>query len=290
MSGPSPSQKPSRDLIAARDSLEKANFRKQDAGVFNPDGLTPSAKEDPIGRILLTIPDGRLGVDGYSALQRIYAGGVIRESLLPNFSHLARVEEQAGTNDKQILMIVCGGQTGVDQGALRVAEKLNIKTSGIVPMDRRTALGRLDNKYKVIENHSYDWDDRTQHNFVGADGTLALYKGAELDGTVLTIVGPLRVGRPVFAASLNEPITDELVQLFGEWLKKNNIRCLNVGGPRHSYYDDKPVKGDIQAETEAFLSELLERVELRTKAYQGSLDSESFSPALAQMRESGAGV
>jgi hypothetical protein len=142
----------------------------------------------------------------------------------------------------------------------------------------------------MIENHSTNVDDRTQHNFVGADGTLVLFKGAEVDGTLLTIVGPIRVGRPVFTANLNEPITDELVDTFRVWLQENSIRCLNVGGPRQSYYDDKPEKGDIQKETEAFLGELLERVQRGAQSYQGSLEGESFSPALALMRGSGMGV
>lgn len=234
-----PIQPPSNELLAAREQLQRQSFRKQDRGVFNPDALTSSAKADPVGQIILSIPDGRLGIEGYRELQRICPDGIVRESTLPNFSTLKRTTEQVGPNERQILMVVCGGQTGVDHAALKVAEKLNYERGGIIPRNRAnaSASGRLEERHPMTENHSSNVDDRTQHNFTGADGTLALHKGDEVDGTALTILGPLRVGRPLFVASLNETITDSLVESFADWLKANNIRCLNVGGPLHSRFN-----------------------------------------------------
>jgi hypothetical protein len=79
-------------------------------------------------------------------------------------------------------------------------------------------------------------------------------------------------------ASLNETITDSLVESFSDWLKVNDIRCLNVGGPRQSYYDDKPEKGDIQVEAEAFLETLLNKAEARLRPEPARLDGALFPP------------
>jgi hypothetical protein len=266
-----PTQRPSEELITAFEQLQRNNFRQKDGTTFNPDALSPSAKSDPIGQVILSCPEGRLGVEGYRELQRLYPDGMIRGQHIPNFSTISRTTQSIGSNERHILMIVCGGQTGVDQGALAVAERLNYERGGIVPKDRATAAGRLDDRHPMTENASSNVDDRTQHNFTAADGTLALFKGNELDGTALTILGPLRVGRPLFVANLNEEISDPLVQTFAKWIYSNKVRCLNVGGPRQSYYDDKETKGDIQAETEAFLQDLLTRAENYLKRSPASL-------------------
>jgi hypothetical protein len=272
MSTVSAMQRPSEEIVNAREQLLNENFRKIDKGPFNPDGLTASAKADPVGQILLSIPDGRLGVEGYRELKRLYPDGVILSGTTPDFSKLSRTTEQVGPNERQIVMIVSGGQTGVDQAALNIAGQLQYECSGIIPKDRATASGPLDLKFPMIENHSSNVDDRTQHNFTGADGTLALHKTDEVDGTALTIIGPIKVGRPLFVANLNEKVTDTLVETFADWIKSNNIRCLNIGGPRHSYYDDKPVKGDIQREAEIFIEDILTKAEARLRTAPYSLE------------------
>lgn len=271
----SPIQEPSSELLAARDGLHREHFRKEDRRSFNPDSITTSAREDPVGRILLTIPDGRLGVEGYRELIRIFPDGVVRGSTIPDLSTFRR-DSELGTQETRLEMIVTGGQTGVDQAALQVALKLGKEVCGIVPRGRATERGRLDERYPMIENHSSNVDDRTQHNFVGADGTLALFKGAEVDGTALTIIGPLRAGRPLFVAHLDEPVSDALVAMFREWLVVNNIRCLNVGGPRQSYYEARGASGDIQREAESFLGALLAGVEAGPPGADNALIGASF--------------
>lgn len=275
-----PTQPPSQELLAAREQLKEQSFRKQNGGVFNPDTLTASAKDDPVGRVLLSIPDGRLGVEGYRALQRLYPEGILGESTPPDFSTLERTTERVGPNERQILMIVCGGQTGVDQAALQVAEQLHYERGGIIAKNRSTEIGRLDERHPMTENHSPHANDRTQHNFVGADGTLALHKGNEDDGTALTILGPLRAGRPLFVVSLNETVTDTLVESFADWLKVNNIRCLNVGGPRQSYYEGKEEKGDIQREAATCLENLLTKAEARLRPEPRTLDGATLPSRL----------
>ena len=85
------------------------------------------------------------------------------------------------------LMIVCGGQTGVDRAALDVAISLNIPYSGWVPQGRKAEDGIIDiEKYKNLkECNSEDYDTRTLLNVVDSDATLILNMG-QLDGGTLT--------------------------------------------------------------------------------------------------------
>lgn len=273
-----PVQAPSQDVIDAFNQLKNHSFRSKDSGVFNADGLTPSAKADPIGQIILGCRGAKLGVEGYRELQRLYPDGVVPANSLPNFSNLARTTEVVRPGENQILMVVCGGQTGVDQAALKVAEDLNYERGGIVPKDRGTAAGRLDERFPMTENHSELVDDRTQHNFTGSDGTLALFKGNEADGTLLTMVGPIKVGRPLFVINLNEPVTDSIVKDFGHWLQVNSIRCLNIGGPRQPKPELIATEGDVQAKSVSLLHDLLPRAEAYVKSTRPSLRDESFPP------------
>ena len=269
-----PVQPPSSALLAALQQLQNNNFRQKDSGEFNPASLTPSAVSDPVGKIILSCPQGRLGVEGYRELQRLYPDGVVTGDSTPDFSNLPRTTTTVRENERQLVMIVCGGQTGVDQAALHAAERLHYERGGIMPKGRMTETEPLDRRFPMTENHSSAWNDRTEHNFTGADGTLAIFTGNELDGTALTIIGPLRVGRPLFVANLNEPVTDSLVQTFATWLKTNNIRCLNVGGPRQSH----DLSRNIQSDAETFLENLLQKAEATLRTTTPSLGEVSFAP------------
>jgi hypothetical protein len=88
-----------------------------------------------------------------------------------------------------------------------------------------------------------------------------LFEGNEGDGTLLTMVGPLRVGRPLFVIKLNEPVTDSIVKDLGLWLGRNSIRCLNIGGPRQPETKDLATESDVHAKAVPLLHDLLPRVE-----------------------------
>ena len=256
-----PIQTPSHEVVEAFNQLKSQNFRQKDGGAFTADGLSPSAKADLVGQIILSCRDGRLGVEGYRELQRLYPNGIVPAENLPNFSNLPRTTETVRPGERQILMVVCGGQAGVDQAALKVAEALQYEIGGIVPKYRKTTEGPLNLRFPMTENNCETVDERTQHNFTGADGTLALFKGNEGDGTLLTMVGPLRVGRPLFVIKLNEPVTDSIVKDLGLWLQRNSIRCLNIGGPRQPETKGLATESDVHAKAVPLLHDLLPRVE-----------------------------
>jgi hypothetical protein len=123
-----------------------------------------------------------------------------------------------------------------------------------------TAKGPLDPRWPVIENLSDNVDVRTSHNYALSDGTLALTKPNVTDGTILTIQGPIDLGRPLFVVNMNDSVSLDIIEDFKGWMKDNKIACLNIGGPRHSYYEGKVEQGDIEKEAIAIISTLLKSV------------------------------
>ena len=135
--------------------------------------------------------------------------------------------------------IVCGGQTGVDQAGLLVATEKEIAVGGWCPK------GGLDenkqcilNKYPSLsEASTSNPDERTILNILGSDGTLIIVPNWPLpdrinDGTNLTIEEVKRQNKPYLIIDLSNKM-DACVSIL-EWINKNNIKVLNVAGPRES--------------------------------------------------------
>ncbi|MDX1838846.1 hypothetical protein DIZ81_13890 [Legionella taurinensis] len=135
--------------------------------------------------------------------------------------------------------IVSGGQTGVDQAALLVATEMGIDIGGWCPK------GGLDeNNVNVLkqfpalkEATSSDPDERTKLNIRDSDGTLIIVPSWPLpervkDGTKLTIEDAERQKKHHLIISLDNK--DEAVQNIKAWINDNDIRVLNIGGPRES--------------------------------------------------------
>lgn len=127
--------------------------------------------------------------------------------------------------------IISGGQTGVDRAALDVALKLGITCGGWCPKGRKAEDGVIDSKYPLQEMQSEEYEDRTKQNILDSDGTLVLTFGEMNYGTKLTFDLPSELGKPVFTIDMSK---DVHTKKFHDWIKDNNIRTLNVGGPRES--------------------------------------------------------
>jgi len=76
-----------------------------------------------------------------------------------------------------IKKIISGGQTGADLAALDVAIKLGISHGGWIPKGRLTEAGVLDEKYKLTEMETSNYNKRTEQNVVDSDGTLIVSRG-----------------------------------------------------------------------------------------------------------------
>lgn len=138
-----------------------------------------------------------------------------------------------------IEQVVSGGQTGVDQAGLLVAEELMLPIGGWCPK------GGLDeNGFCVLKTYpslkeatSVDPNERTKLNIRDSDGTLIIVPCLPLpekiqDGTRLTIADAKRQGKPHLIISLME--REGAVEKIREWISRENIRILNIAGPRES--------------------------------------------------------
>lgn len=135
--------------------------------------------------------------------------------------------------------IVSGGQTGSDRAGLDAAITLNIPHGGWCPKGRLAELGgTIPDKYQLQETNSSDFSERTKLNIRDSDGTLIFVPKLPLDvndGTVLTIQEVKDKEKRYLIIDLSttphpQPIINEII----DWVKTNNIRILNIAGPRES--------------------------------------------------------
>lgn len=144
-----------------------------------------------------------------------------------------------------ITEIVSGGQTGADRAALDIAIHLNIPHGGWCPHGRSAEDGTISPKYNLKEAPASTPDlkpdadtiykIRTELNARDSDGTLIILKGDPIGGTLYTIEMLQKHKKPYLLINpANQHIIDEIVT----WVKKNNIRKLNIAGPRASQEKD----------------------------------------------------
>jgi len=127
--------------------------------------------------------------------------------------------------------ILSGGQTGVDRAALDVALALGMNCGGWCPAGRRAEDGAIPDFYPLKETPGRDYAQRTEWNVRDSDVTLILYRGQLSGGTAMTVQFAKAAGKPVYLVEL-EATTDE--QDIRRWLIKQQVKTLNVAGPRES--------------------------------------------------------
>lgn len=132
-----------------------------------------------------------------------------------------------------MLKVISGGQTGVDQAALRAAKALGIETGGWAPRGYQTEAGPgywLRAEFGMDE-HTGGYPERNRANVWAADGTLILYERALTGGTALTGElcrekgGSCWIAVPLHATRPAEPWV-------WRWLLR--FDTVNVAGPRES--------------------------------------------------------
>lgn len=151
---------------------------------------------------------------------------------------------------KRRLTVVTGGQTGVDTAAIVVAKELSLPLRGWCPADRRNENGIIPLEIPLQECGSTNPAVRTELNAAESDGTLVLTRGTPTDGTPLTVDRAVAHGKPHLVLSLDEAPD---VEAFWKWIRDNDIRTLNVGGPRESF---EP--GNVEAPASAILRKLID--------------------------------
>lgn len=157
------------------------------------------------------------------------------------FQHQS-LQTEKSISDNFIREIVSGGQTGVDRAALDVAIELKILHGGWCPHGRKSEDGTIATTYKLreapaptLEESLKDSDaifkKRTELNVRDADGTLIILKAAPVSGTLYTITMAEKYNKPCLILDLS---TNFKIADIADWIIKNNIRKLNIAGPRAS--------------------------------------------------------
>lgn len=141
------------------------------------------------------------------------------------------VRMRHGKRSGLIQRIISGGQTGVDRGALDAAIELGVQHGGWCPRGRLAEDGRISEKYRLRETETSDYPVRTELNVLDSDGTLILFRHRLFGGTELTRRLAAKCGKPCLLVKLGKTADPMLVR---RWITENDIRVLNIAGPRES--------------------------------------------------------
>jgi hypothetical protein len=132
-----------------------------------------------------------------------------------------------------ILRIVSGGQTGADRAGLDWAIKHGVPHGGWCPKGRRAKDGPTDARYQLQETPSSNYLQRTEWNVRDSDGTVIFSVGKRLSGnSVETLEFAIKRRKPYL--HLSAVFKEHAASALKRWMQENNIRVLNVAGPRES--------------------------------------------------------
>ena len=145
--------------------------------------------------------------------------------------------------------VISGGQTGVDQAALRAAQDRGLDCGGWCPPGRECESGIIPERFPLQEtpqDRSPDAPEiprsqRTEWNVRDSDATLILRPRSTANedlGTDWTARCAARFGRPLLVL---DPRDSEAASAIRQWLGSLEIRILNVAGPSE---DSMPGIGD----------------------------------------------
>ncbi len=130
------------------------------------------------------------------------------------------------------LILISGGQTGVDRAALDLAIELGLPHQGWCPAGRWAEDGTIPQHYRLKETPSLRPEVRTEWNVRDSDGTLILARGEIFGGTAFTKQVAEAQQKPHLLIDLSHPAPVAQVR---QWILTHGIRRLNVAGPRESH-------------------------------------------------------
>lgn len=165
------------------------------------------------------------------------------------------------TTAKKGLIVLAGGQTGVDQAAHRAALEHLILCAGWCPPGRVGETGPIPEVFPLMptpDDRSSAAPDitrsqRTEWNVRDADGTLILGPGGapEDPGTAWAAQVAKKLGRPLLRVA---PADESSLTAVREWLTCHQIRVLNIAGP------SERTSPGISDAAHAFLSRLFDGI------------------------------
>ena len=132
---------------------------------------------------------------------------------------------------RRVSKIISGGQSGVDRSALNFSIKHTIPHGGWCPKNRWAEDGPIPSLYNLKETNEESPEHRTLKNILSSDGSLIIYKVIKDEGTLKTIKFCKQNNKTLFEIDISEKTEKEK---FKSWLNSNNIKILNIAGPRES--------------------------------------------------------
>jgi Circularly permutated YpsA SLOG family len=142
---------------------------------------------------------------------------------------------------RTLIKIISGGQTGVDQAALRAARDCGLEIGGWCPPGRVCESGVIPPEFPLEETEQERSPDapevprsqRTEWNVRDSDGTLVItaVNAATDPGTLWAIQCAARFEKPLLVCQVDDPSAVKAIQ---EWLEAFRIETLSVGGPSES--------------------------------------------------------
>ena len=132
------------------------------------------------------------------------------------------------------LMIVSGGQTGVDRAALDAALATGSPCGGWCPAGRLAEDGAVPECYPLRELPEGGYRERTRANVHDSDGTLVIHAGEIEGGTAQTIDFCRHLGKPFLLIDSAAAAAETAAVTVKRFITDNRITVLNVAGPRAS--------------------------------------------------------
>jgi Circularly permutated YpsA SLOG family len=138
--------------------------------------------------------------------------------------------------------VISGGQTGVDQAALRAAQTCGLDCGGWCPPGRICESGIIPPIFPLEETPEerspealeIPRSQRTEWNVRDSDATLVLQPrpcDKQDLGTGWTILCAARYGRPLLVCDPADPMAPAMIT---QWLREKSVHTLNVAGPSES--------------------------------------------------------
>jgi hypothetical protein len=133
------------------------------------------------------------------------------------------------------IKLISGCQTGVDRAVFDIAYRFDIPVAGFVPKGFKSLdpQGVIPVKYRknCKETDSSNYLVRTEKNIRFADATLVIGYDPMMPspGTTFTINKAKELNKPCVIYESNT------LAAVADWIKDNNLKTLNVAGPRDKY-------------------------------------------------------
>lgn len=129
--------------------------------------------------------------------------------------------------------IISGGQTGADRAALDACLETGFPAGGSCPAGRKAEDGAIHERYPLTEIAG-GYRQRTKRNVEDADGTVIFYESQLQGGSAQTALFCIRLGKPCKLIDTRLVPVPRAADAIAEFIEDNQIRVLNVAGPRAS--------------------------------------------------------